>query len=347
MSEAPSTSTAVVALDDGVLVFRLDDPEHRYSRVRLDAGLGTSGPRPELAWSDGVWSVRVDLPPLHRIEYGFEVTRTITDPANDLVVDTGFGNRSVLELPAYREPAWLAHRVEEGTTEPVPVALPGVTAQLWSSPGLAESDRATLLVVHDGPDYADRGGLTHYLTTLAAEGTIAPVRALLLTAQPREELYAASDRYATALATRVLPAVTKRWPTGPVVAVGASLGALAALHTQWRFPGTFDGLLLQSGSFFTSETDSQESGFPGWPSVTRFIAVVHADHVAAAALPVTAITCGTQEENAVNNALLAQRLHEVGVDVSHTEVPDLHNFTSWRDALDPALRDLLVATTKA
>ncbi|WP_420112431.1 alpha/beta hydrolase [Pseudactinotalea sp.] len=325
---------------DGPLEFRLPDPDRVYSRVRLDAGLGTAGVRPELAWADGVWSVEVALPPLHRVEYGFEVTQTVLDPGNPARIDTGFGDRSVLELPGYRPPAWLGREVAAGTTTALASGVDGVTAALWSPQDLPDDVEAPLVVVHDGPDYAERGLLTRYLTVLAADRL--PVRALLLTAHPRELLYAASDEYAEALVTHLIPSTKQRRATSASIAVGASLGALAALHAQWRYPGTFAGLLLQSGSFFTPETDPQESGFARWGEVTGFVAEVLTES-AAAALPPVAITCGAHEENALNNRLLVHRLREVGITVSHTELADLHNFTCWRDALDPALRELLAA----
>ncbi|WP_156253987.1 alpha/beta hydrolase [Pseudactinotalea terrae] len=327
---------------DGRLEFRLPDPERSYSRVRLDAGLGTTGDRPDLTWADGAWSVTVDLPPLHRIEYGFEVTGTITDPANPALVDTGFGNRSVVELPGYRAPAWVAREVPSGTTTAVAADVEGVTAALWSPDGLGDDALAPLLVVHDGPDYAERGELTRYLGVLAEEGAAPPTRALLLTADPRELHYAASEAYADTLVTELIPSARHRWPTTATIAVGASLGAIAALHAQWRHPGTFDALLLQSGSFFTPQTDPQESGFARWPELTGFVTELHTQ-AAAGELPPIALTCGSHEENALNNRLLAQRLREVGVAVTYTEVPDLHNFTCWRDGLDPALRNLLAA----
>lgn len=340
-SESPP-ATEVVA--DGEVVFRLPDPEHVYSRVRLDAGLGTAGPRPELVWEDGIWSVQVALPPLHRVEYGFEVTRTIADPGEPREIESGFGPRSVLELPAYQPPAWLARSAEPGTTAELTTAVDGVTASLWSPAGLPNDVPAPLLLVHDGPDYADRGGLTQYLAVLAEEG--APARALLLSAEPRDVLYAAEEDYADAVVGEILPAARAQVATTAVIAVGASLGALAALQLEWQHPGTLAGLLLQSGSFFTPETDLQERGFPRWDAVTAFVDAVHAEP-RAAELPPVAITCGTHEENAANNLLLALRLREVGVEVTHHEIADLHNFTSWRDSIDPALRELLRAVPRS
>ena len=341
-----SAVPATELLDDGDVMFRLADADRLYSRVRLDAGLGTAGERPELSWDDGVWSVQVALPPLHRVEYGFEVTRTIADPSQPLTIESGFGLRSALELPGYQPPAWVGRTAPTGTTESLTIDVDGVTASLWSPAELSDGAPAPLLLVHDGPDYADRGALTPYLAVLAEDGTPGPVRALLLRAEPRERLYAADEAYADAVVGEVLPAARLRVATTEVLALGASLGALAALHLEWQHPGTLAGMVLQSGSFFTPETDPQERGFPRWHEVTAFVDAVHAEP-RAADLPPIAITCGTHEENAANNLLLALRMREVGVDVTHHEIADLHNFTSWRDCLDPALRDLLVAVGRS
>jgi enterochelin esterase family protein len=51
-----------------------------------------------------------------------------------------------------------------------------------------------------------------------------------------------------------LPAASVR------VGIGASLGALALLHAHLAAPAMFDGLFLQSGSFFRGRTDPQERG---------------------------------------------------------------------------------------
>jgi enterochelin esterase family protein len=48
------------------------------------------------------------------------------------------------------------------------------------------------------------------------------------------------------------------------------------------------------------------------------------------------MTCGGAEENIHNNRLMA---HALGAELA--EVPDLHNYTAWRDAFDPHLTGLL------
>ena len=57
-------------------------------------------------------------------------------------------------------------------------------------------------------------------------------------------------------------------------------------------------------------------------------------------VPVT-LTCGAIEENVDNNRLMAQALRARGYPVAWHEVPDMHNYTAWRDAFDPYLTRLL------
>ncbi len=53
------------------------------------------------------------------------------------------------------------------------------------------------------------------------------------------------------------------------------------------------------------------------------------------------LTCGAEEENIHNNRLMASALSAQGYAIELHEVPDLHNYTGWRDALHPHLTGLL------
>jgi enterochelin esterase family protein len=167
------------------------------------------------------------------------------------------------------------------------------------------------------------------------------MRVGLLAPGPRDERYAANPAYADALCQHVLPAVLEVAPSKkPPTLMGQSLGAVAALHAEWTHPGTFAGLFLQSGSFFTPELDAQESGYSHWKPVTTFVAKVLRANEAPSTPPST-IGFGTAEENAANNRQLAAKLAALGCPVTVGEVRDGHTFTCWRDLLDPHLTDLL------
>ena len=112
------------------------------------------------------------------------------------------------------------------------------------------------------------------------------------------------------------------------------------LHAQRRHPAGFGGLFLQSGSFFQPRYDRQESGFQRYLRIVRFTGRVRRAAAFTGAVPVT-ITCGAVEENMANNRDMAAVLGRQGYAVSFTEVPDAHNWTGWRDALDPHLTTLL------
>jgi enterochelin esterase family protein len=53
------------------------------------------------------------------------------------------------------------------------------------------------------------------------------------------------------------------------------------------------------------------------------------------------LTCGVIEENIENNRLMARALQVRGYPAALHEVPDMHNYTAWRDAFDPYLTRLL------
>jgi len=215
-----------------------------------------------------------------------------------------------------------------------------VSVALWAPAGLEADQSAPLVVVHDGPEYDRLGEVTRYLGAAIATGAVPPVRAALLDPGDRNDWYSANPAYARALSDDVLAAVDERVAVSVRVGVGVSLGGLALLHAHHLSPGMFHGLLLQSGSFFTAELDPQESGFSGFGAVTAFVAHLAGGGPDPAAVP-TVLTCGTVEENRGNNEAMAHRLRALGYPVEFVLVRDAHNYTAWRDALDPHLTRLI------
>jgi enterochelin esterase family protein len=175
---------------------------------------------------------------------------------------------------------------------------------------------------------------------------LAPFRVALLPPGDRNEWYSASAAYGRSLVRRILPALRDLVPTaGQPVGMGASLGALAMLQAQRAWPGAFAGLFLQSGSFFVPRLDRQESGFPRYGRIVRFVRGVRRA-TRAEPVPVT-MTCGTEEDNIHNNRLVAAALSDQGYPVRLAELPNRHDFESWRDGLHPHLTDLLAAVWPA
>jgi enterochelin esterase-like enzyme len=331
------------------LTFRFADPEGRYAAVRLCSDLPLSDRERSFTRDGAEWVLEVDAPAIARLEYHLEVTdadgatQTGPDPGNPLRAPGAFGEKSVLLMPGYEPPAWLDAPVVHGRFEEFAIRGRGLGAnvhgRIWSPDGA--TGLLPLLVAHDGPEYDKLAQLTRYAGATIAAGTLPPHHVALLAPGVRDEWYSASALYSRALYVDVIPGLrnmvaVERAPVG----MGASLGALAMLVTQRRAPGTFGALFLQSGSFFMPRFDAQESGFPRYARIVRVVrrilrALEHPDPVPAA------LTCGSAEENLFNNRVMARALAEQGYEARLDEMPDLHNYTAWRDAFDPHLTRLL------
>jgi enterochelin esterase-like enzyme len=157
----------------------------------------------------------------------------------------------------------------------------------------------------------------------------------LLDSPHRDEDYSASADYARTLAREILPSLP---PATVRIGVGASLGALALLHARVAARAPFDGLFLQSGSYFRRETDPQERRFPRFTRITRFVERVERTH--AAPIPVT-MTCGAKEENLGNNRLMRGTLSSRGYDVRLHVHRGGHDWDAWRSVLDPHMLRLI------
>jgi enterochelin esterase-like enzyme len=339
------------------LSYRAPSAAVRAVRLHSDVYKRDGSPAFKRRGRSRTWELRVRVPPgVHRLEYQLELvhadgsTEIVNDPDNPLRASAPFGDRSVLELDEYEPPVWLDdEEAPPGALEQFSfrsrLLRTDVTGVVWTPYDVDPDDALPMLYVHDGPEYAQHSLLLRLFDSAIAELEVRPFRAALL--QPpgnRNESYSASTRYANALATEIVPELHELTPTidlrGARVAMGASLGALAAFHAHRVHPRLFGGLFLQSGSFFTRATDRQESSFARFVRVTRFVGSVLRDESWRDPVPVV-ITCGQTEENAANNRALREALHRQRYDVRIYEHPDVHNWVSWRDVLHPHLIDLL------
>jgi enterochelin esterase family protein len=331
-------------------MLRVADPDRRYTAVRLASDLPLTEAERSFARRDGEWVLDVRPPGVQRLEYQLELVgpggsvEYALDPGNPHRAPGAFGEKSVLLLPGYREPAWLAEAAVEGHYRELEVPGRGlgasVAVRVWE-PADAEDRPLRLLLAHDGPEYDALASLTRFTAVKIAAGELPPHRVALLAPGDRDQWYSASKRYGRVLAHDVIPTLRDAFPTvGALAGMGASLGALSMLHLQRTYPRALGALFLQSGSFFLPRTDPQERRFPRFARVVRFVRATQHDGALALPIPVT-LTVGTAEENAANNRAMAHALAEQGYEVELEEVPDMHNYTGWRDAFDPHLTRLL------
>ena len=329
--------------------FAVPDPGHVLHEVTLGQELVRPRRGPQFEWRDGAWRLEFPRPDVDRMEYliGFDGS-FVTDPANPLRAPNPFGDKSVIEWPGYRRPEWLDSIADTGPVEEVEIRCRRLVARvrvlIYSTPEPPGVD-APLIVAHDGPEYARYAALTRYLDAMSWQELIPPLRAALVEPVDRNETYSASALYSAALVRELLPEITRLAPHRVRIGMGASLGALAMLHVHRRHPKSFDGLLLQSGSFFRQRWDSMEAGFGRYRRITRFVGAVLRGDGVVRPIPV-AITCGSAEENRTNNEAMAHALIQQGYPAWLSEVRDAHTWTCWRDSFDPHLPMLLEAVAE-
>jgi enterochelin esterase-like enzyme len=322
------------------VLLRLADPDERFAAVRLCSDL----PPREYERHGDEWLLELDVP-VARLEYKLELVQAdgasdwVLDPENPYRAPGAFGEKSELRLNGYAPPAWLS---EEGVAGGFDEVSDGV--RVWSPADAEAGEELPLLVANDGPEYDALSRLTHFLAVSIARGTLPRHRAALLAPGARNDWYSASARYADMLVGKVLPAIGEAVAVdaGRVAGMGASLGGLAMLHAQRRHPRVFGSLFLQSGSFFTPRYDAHEVRFSRYRRVVRFVREVLVTRTHPDPVPVV-LTCGSAEENVHNNRLMASTLASQGYPAVLHEVPDMHNYTAWRDAFDPYLPELLAS----
>jgi enterochelin esterase-like enzyme len=350
MATAAATGPLVGADE---VTFRFADPTRALAEVALAHELRQPrrvpfqrGPR------RGTWVLEFRVRDADRMEYMLELTqrgqgpRLIADPANPLRAPGPFGEKSVVELPTYEPPDWVFDdESPPGDVAELAVPVRGLRGTVdvlaWAPADADPTEPLPLLIVHDGPEYAEFSQLVRFLDHAVAFGELPPHRAALVPPVDRNETYSASARYARAFAHELVPRLSEALPTdGAPAVMGASLGGLAALHAHWQH-GRTAGLFLQSSSFFRERWDKHESGFGRFGRIARFVGHVLHGRAAPPPVPVT-ITIGRAEENLENNRAVAKALTEQGWDVRYVEQRDAHNWIAWRDVLDPHLPELLL-----
>jgi enterochelin esterase-like enzyme len=336
------------------VLLRLADPDERYAAVRLCPDLPLSDGERAYARHGREWRLELDRPPVARLEYELEVVdrdghrERLCDPGNPHRAPGAFGDKSVLLLPGYSAPRWLEDGGVPGSTKELEVRGRGLGAtirmSIWSPRDSDPAEPLPLLAAHDGPEYDRLAALTRFAAVAIRAGKLPRHRVALLAPGERDEWYSASARYAGALVRDVLPAIRAAVAVrGSPAGMGTSLGAVAMLHAQRRHSGVFGALFLQSGSFFTPRFDAHEARFPRYQRIVRFVRATLLQKAHPDPVPV-ALTCGSAEENVHNNRLMALALSTQGYAASLSEVPDMHNYTAWRDAFEPHLTGLLART---
>lgn len=316
-----------------------------FDQVFLEVDRWLGGSQPFHRDKRGAWNIGIKRPAVDRFEYQLRIRSQgnewwTTDPTNPRTVPGPWGDKSEIRFPEYVEPDWVGTEFRGQTRQIyVPRALDvDVPIYLASTEGLADDQSAPLIVAHDGSELAHRASL---LTWASAAGR--PLRVALLDPPSgyRNQWYAANPAYTDHVADTILPAINAQVQTTHTIGLGISLGAVATMAIHRRHPDAFDGLVLQSGSFFTPALDSVESSWPEFRQVCDAVAEwQRADASQVRAVP-TLMTCGGVEENRINNERMAGALVFQGYPLWAVRIRDAHTMICWRDAWDPALNRLV------
>jgi enterochelin esterase family protein len=291
----------------------------------------------------------IDLPRRSRVEYNIEVVRgshheLILDPLNPRLARDPFGANSVAHGEGYETPEW---------TLPDPEARPGALEEivvpsaafgeprpvvLYLPARFRRRARYPLLVFHDGVDYLNYASLRTVLDNLTHRLEIPSLIVALSRPGDRMREYGADERHARWLARELVPWLEERYPLiGRPESrglVGASLGAVAALHTAWKHSGVFGRLLLQSGSFAFSDIGEHRRG-PAFDRVATFVNRVREEPARFSER--LFVTCGIYESLIYENRSVVPALSASGMEVHYVEARDGHNWENWRDRLREGL----------
>ena len=202
-----------------------------------------------------------------RHEYAFQVDfgRPVPDPLNPRTVPGERGPRSELVTPGYAEETHFLPPADEsesvgrlesfeftsealGNTREIQVYLPGGYAD-------GGEERYPLLIVHQGPEYLEKGGLQHTLDRLIGD-TVRPLVVAFVTPIPQwwfEAGGTGTEEYLDVLATDFLAELEGRYRLlgGPEhrVLLGQQAFGLACVYAGLRHPDAFGGVALQSPLF--------------------------------------------------------------------------------------------------
>jgi enterochelin esterase family protein len=316
---------------------------HRVNRWPADLELE------QIPWTD-VWSLTIELEQKARVEYQFEIVRDgqwwrFNDPYNPRVARSPLGDCSVCHAPGYTVPDWAMFRTE---TDPGSLAELEVHSQaqgrdnrvtVYRPAGFEPGSRYPLLIVHDGGDYLDYGSMKIVLDNLIHDKKLTKI--IVAFTYPGERLteYPNDPDHAGWITGELLPRLGKEFPllAAPKgrCLMGTSFGAVAALSTAVRFLGTYDLLLLQSGSFLYSDGAVWHGEGPCFDPVVRFVDHYRTHPVRAAERAF--ISCGAYEDLVEANRGMLPIFRSTGMKINYVESRDGHSWESWRDQLGAGL----------
>lgn len=268
----------------------------------------------------------------------------ILDPLNNNKAGDPYGENSVCKTFGYTQPDWSKpHNAPAGVIHDLSVTSAVFDEvreeQVYLPAGFVEGRPLPLLVIHDGADFVTYADLATSLDNLIHTGVIPPLVVALVQTKDRMGEYARGRRHSRYLVSDLLPELEVQYALSDRVQhrvlLGASLGAVAALSTVFRYPDVFGGVVLQSGSFILDDKKLQGRPHPVFRRVARLVKALRR----APDMPQLKafVSTGELEGLASENRALAKLLEDSGVDVQFKSAWDGHHWHNWRDQLRDGL----------
>jgi enterochelin esterase family protein len=312
-------------------------------------GLSSTNPFERIPGTD-YWTLTMDLPAKSRVEYKLEVVhgdqhRLVEDPLNPNRAHDPYGSNSVVFGSGYVEPDWVH---PDSDARPGEVVEHMLRSDVFREPRpfsvylparFRDTRRYPLLVVHDGEDFLRFAKLKSVLDNLIHRLEIPPMVVALTQSGDRLREYADDERHARFLVEELVPGLEEKYPlvgtSSARALMGASFGAVASLAAAWRYPGFFNSLLLQSGSFAFTDIGSEHDRGPLFDPIVEFVNAFRENP----GKPVDKVylSCGIYESLIYYNRSMVPFLERTGMEVRYHEARDGHNWENWRDRLREAL----------
>ncbi len=335
-------------VDERGVTFVFHGKADRVNLRHFIYGLPSSQPLQRVEGAD-LWHIEVDLPKGSRLEYKIERVLNgngewIMDPLNPRIARDPFGANSVCEGFGYETPDWTRPDPEsrQGSFESISVASRAFDAtrelKVYLPARFRKNRRYPLLIVHDGEDYCRYAELKVVLDNLIHRLELPSMIVALSDPDERLVEYGADPRHAEFLSRELVPALERAYPLiGEPHArglMGASFGAVGALHAAWSNPELFGRLLIQSGSFAFSDIGDHDKG-PIFDNVVAFVNKLREEPSRPAEK--IFLSCGTYEGLIYENRSIVPVLQATGGQVRYVESRDGHNWDNWRDRLREGL----------
>jgi enterochelin esterase-like enzyme len=287
----------------------------------------------------------VSLPRVARIEYQLRVDgRGILDPWARGSNDNGVGGRnSNFAMPGYRDHSVAAidPAVPHGTVDEFTLS-DGRRCAVYRPPGYTTSGSARYpaLYLHDGSDYQKRTRVTEIVDTLIARRRIRPLLVVMVDPIRRTEEYSLSDSYVRLTLEELVPRIDRDYRTDARaegrVAGGVSMGGIVAAGLALSHPDVFGGAFCQSGAYQVRDgyvlhlaTQRPRRDLRFWVDVGLYD-----------------LSFGGENDLLAAARRFCSALREGGYRPRYQEVPEGHNWTSWRSRLPEALQWLFPAANR-